>query len=188
MRPLATRMTLALLLVGGVSFAVAQQGNAASAAGASSTFKLSSSAFAAGSEIPRQYSCKGADTSPAVSWSGAPAKTAAFALIVDDPDAPHGTWVHWVLWNVPASAQGLPEGVPKHDSQPDGSLQGRNSDGKVGYNGPCPPSGQTHRYFFRLYALNGRLDLAPGADRSSLDAAMQGHILAQTEYMGTFHK
>ncbi len=188
MRPLATQMALALLIISTVSLTVAQQGNSASSGSASMTFKLSSSAFAAGAEIPRQYTCKGADTSPALAWSGAPASTAAFALIVDDPDAPHGTWVHWVLWNVPATAQALPEGVPKRDQLDDGSRQGRNSDRKIGYNGPCPPSGQTHRYFFRLYALDAKLDLAAGADRASLDAAMKGHILGQAEYMGTFHK
>jgi Raf kinase inhibitor-like YbhB/YbcL family protein len=179
---------MVILLIAGASSMVAQQANSASSGGASTTFALTSPAFAAGAEIPRQYTCKGADTSPALAWSGAPANTASFALIVDDPDAPHGTWVHWVLWNLPASVHSLPEGVPKRDQLDDGSRQGRNSNQKVGYSGPCPPSGQTHRYFFRLYALDGKLDLAAGAGRSDLDTAMKGHVLAQTEYMGSFHK
>ncbi len=177
-----------VVLIAGVSSTVAQQPNSASTGGASTSFALTSSAFAAGAEIPKQYTCKGADTSPALAWTGAPANSGGFALIVDDPDAPHGTWVHWVLWNLPASAHALPQGVAKRDQLDDGSRQGRNSDGKTGYSGPCPPNGQTHRYFFRLYALDGKLDLAAGASRADLDAAMKGHVLAQTEYMGTFHK
>jgi Raf kinase inhibitor-like YbhB/YbcL family protein len=188
MRPVAKLLTLTLLLAAATSLTVAQQANSSSAGGASTAFALTSSAFTAGGEIPKQYSCKGSDTSPPLAWSGAPANSGSFALIVDDPDAPHGTWVHWVLWNLPANAHGLPEGVPRRDQLDDGSQQGRNSDRKIGYNGPCPPAGQTHRYFFRLYALDGKLDLPPGADRTSLDTAMKGHILAQTEYMGTFHK
>ena len=113
---------------------------------------------------------------------------ASFALIMDDPDAPAGTWVHWVLWNLPANAQALPEGVPRREQLENGARQGRNSFHKGGYNGPCPPAGATHRYFFRLYALDGKLDLAAGASRAQLDEAMKGHMLAQAEYMGTFHK
>lgn len=151
-------------------------------------FALSSSAFAAGAEIPQQYTCTGADTSPALAWSGAPAKSASFALIMDDPDAPAGTWVHWVVWNVPANAHSLPEGVAKREQLDDGMRQGRNSFRKTGYNGPCPPGGATHRYFFRLYALDTKLDLATSANSSALEAAMKGHILGQAEYMGTFRR
>jgi len=149
---------------------------------------LTSSAFGAGATIPQQYTCKGADESPALEWSGSPAKAATFAMIMDDPDAPAGTWVHWVLWNVPAAAHSLAQGVPKREQLDDGSVQGQNSFKKVGYNGPCPPAGQTHRYFFRLYALDAKLSLAAGASRDQLDAAMKGHVLGQAEYMGTFHK
>jgi len=149
---------------------------------------LTTSAFASGASIPAVYTCKGADVSPALDWSGAPAHTASFAVVMDDPDAPAGTWVHWVMWNLPPSTHLLPQGVAKHEQLPDGSHQGRNSFGKIGYNGPCPPAGQTHRYFFRVYALDSKLKLAAGADRSGLDDAMQGHVLAQGEYMGTFHK
>lgn len=151
-------------------------------------FALSSSAFAAGAEIPQQYTCTGADMSPALAWSGAPAKSASFALIMDDPDAPAGTWVHWVVWNVPANAHSLPEGVARREQLDDGTRQGRNSFRKTGYNGPCPPGGATHRYFFRLYALDTKLDLATSANSSALEAAMKGHILGQAEYMGTFRR
>jgi Raf kinase inhibitor-like YbhB/YbcL family protein len=149
---------------------------------------VTSPAFAAGGAIPAQYTCKGTDVSPALDWSGAPAHSTGFAIIMDDPDAPGGTWVHWVMWNVPQTAHSLPQGVPKGEQLQDGARQGRNSFDKIGYNGPCPPAGQTHRYFFRVYALDAKLELAAGGDRDALDAAMKGHVLAQAEYMGTFHK
>ena len=145
-------------------------------------FTLTSSAFDSGTAIPEQYSCKGADDSPALQWSGAPAHAASFALIMDDPDAPAGTWVHWVLWNLPAKAHSLPEGVPKHEQLDGGARQGQNTFHKAGYNGPCPPAGATHRYFFRLYALDGKLDLAAGASRAQLDEAMKGHVLTPFGY------
>ncbi len=152
------------------------------------TLALTSSGFAAGSTIPNTYTCKGSDVSPALQWSGAPPNTAAFAIIMDDPDAPSGTWVHWVIWSLPATAHSLPEGVPKRAQLPDGAHQGRNSFGKIGYNGPCPPPGQTHRYFFRLYALDKGFSVEPYGGGTNLEAVMHGHIIAQTEYMGTFHK
>ena len=151
-------------------------------------FTLTSSAFSSGGEIPQQYTCKGSDTSPALQWSGAPAKTASFALIMDDPDAPAGTWVHWVMWNLPASAHSLAEGVAKRDQLDDGSRQGHNSFKKAGYNGPCPPGGATHHYYFRLYALDTMLDISTGSSRGQFDAAMKGHVLAEADYMGTFHR
>ena len=178
-----TEIALALALGFGSSFA--QQGSRLAGAGA---FKVSSPAFAPGGEIPAQYTCKGSDESPPLEWSGAPAKTAAFALILDDPDAPGGTWVHWVMWNLPAGVTSVSQGVPRTERLDNGAGQGRNSFRKIGYNGPCPPGRATHRYVFHLYALDAKLDLAPGANRSQLDSAMQGHILAQTEYMGTFHR
>ena len=150
--------------------------------------KVTSSAFGSGEMIPQQYTCKGEDVSPALEWSGAPANAVSFAVIMDDPDAPRGTWVHWVMWNIPASAHSLSQGVPKREELENGARQGRNSNGEVGYNGPCPPMGQTHRYFFRVYALDAKLDLAAGAGRSELDGAMKGHVLAEGEYMGKFHK
>jgi Raf kinase inhibitor-like YbhB/YbcL family protein len=148
---------------------------------------LTSPAFQQGSPIPVAYSCRGRDVSPALIWGEPPAGTKSLALIMDDPDAPMGTWVHWVIYNIPASARGLPEAVPAGPQLKDGSLQGKNSGGQNGYNGPCPPSG-THRYFFKLYALDTALTLSSGASKDQLLKAMQGHILAQAELMGTFSK
>ncbi len=147
---------------------------------------LKSTAFAPGAAIAKKYSCEGDDVSPALEWSRTPAHTASFALIMDDPDTSAGTWVHWVLWNLPASAQELPEAVAKLEQLDDGTRQGRNGSKKIGYAGPCPPPGKPHRYFFRLYALDKMLVLAPGANRTALEEAMKGHVLAQGEYMGTY--
>ena len=152
------------------------------------SFTMKSTAFAPGAEIPKKFTCEAADASPMLEWSGAPAKAASFALIMDDPDAPAGTWVHWVLWDLPANAHSLPEDVPRSEQLDSGARQGRNGFRKIGYNGPCPPPGKAHRYFIRLYALDVKLDLAPGATRSEIDAAMQGHIQGEAEYMGTFRR
>jgi Raf kinase inhibitor-like YbhB/YbcL family protein len=160
----------------------------ASTRSASGTFVLTTTAFAPAATIPEQYTCKGQDISPPLQWSGAPAKAGSFVIIMDDPDAPAGVWVHWVMWNLPRSAHTLPESVAKQDQMDDGSRQGSNSFQRTGYNGPCPPPGQSHRYFFRLYALDGKLELAPPASRADVDGAMKGHVLAETEYMGTFHR
>jgi Raf kinase inhibitor-like YbhB/YbcL family protein len=151
------------------------------------TMKLTSSAFTQGQPIPAKFSCKGDDVSPALAWDEPPAGAQSLALIMDDPDAPMGTWVHWVLFNLPASARGLPEGVPTTAALADGSVQGLTSARGHGYHGPCPPSG-THRYFFKLYALDTVLTLTDKADKKALLAAMEGHILAQAELMGTFSK
>ena len=148
---------------------------------------LTSIAFAAGKPIPAVYSCKGRSISPPLAWTGAPAETASFALIMDDPDAPSGTFVHWVIYNIPAASKGLPEAVSNDAKLADGTLQGNNGAGQTGYTGPCPPSG-THRYFFKLYALDSTLNLPPGSSKDQLLKAMQGHILAQGELMGTFSK
>lgn len=153
----------------------------------SMTITVTSAAFAAGQTIPVVHSCKGRGISPALAWSGAPGGTKSFALIMDDPDAPMGTFVHWVIYNVPGASAGLPEAVPTTAKLADGSLQGANGAGRTGYTGPCPPSG-THRYFFKLYALDALLNLSTGASKEQLLAAMQGHILAQGEFMGTFSK
>jgi len=151
------------------------------------TLTLSSAAFAPGKSIPDDFSCKGRNISPALAWAGAPDKTVSYALIVDDPDAPGGIFVHWVIYNIPAISKGLPQEVPPNPSFDDGTAQGRNSGNRQYYQGPCPPSG-THRYFFKLYALDTRLDLPPGATADQVRKAMQGHILAQGELMGTFSK
>jgi Raf kinase inhibitor-like YbhB/YbcL family protein len=148
---------------------------------------IASPAFKNGSPIPVLYSCKGRDISPALSWSDAPTGTKSLALIMDDPDAPGDTWVHWVIYNIPASAGGLQEAAPAQAQLADGSLNGTNSWGNLGYGGPCPPSG-THRYFFKLYALDTMFGLPSGANKQKLLSAMQNHILAQGELMGTFSK
>lgn len=150
-------------------------------------FKLSSTAFSNGSDIPVKYTCDGADVSPALSWSDTPGGTKSFALIADDPDAPSGTFTHWVLYGVPASTHDLPEGVSKEDQSSVGR-QGRNGFGRVGYGGPCPPPGKPHRYFFKLYALDTDLNLKPGASRSDLEKAIKGHIGGQSEWMGRYQR
>lgn len=149
------------------------------------SLEISSPAFANGQPIPSDFSCDGRNISPALAWTEPPAGTQSFALIMDDPDAPMGTWVHWIVFNIPASTRNLTEGT-RTDPQPsDGSLQGKTSTGSSGYHGPCPPSG-THRYFFKLYALDSMLPLSASADKKKLLAAMETHILANAELMGTF--
>ncbi len=145
------------------------------------TLVLTSSAFADGGAIPSKYTCDGADVSPALTWSGAPGNTQTFALIADDPDAPAGTWVHWVLFNLPGTAKALPE-----NASPGGAVQGRNDFRKTGYGGPCPPPGKPHRYFFKLYAVDTSLALHAGATKAQLEAAMQGHIIATAQLVGTY--
>lgn len=151
------------------------------------SMNLTSTAFFYGEFIPAKYSCNSEDVSPSLSWTEPPAGTQSFALIMDDPDAPVGTWVHWVLFNLPASARGLSEGMPSDLKFSDGSVQGITSARSHGYHGPCPPSG-THRYFFKLYALDTALSLTFAADKKEVLAAMDGHILAQAELMGKFSK
>lgn len=150
-------------------------------------FTLSSPFFASGQPIPRKYSCDGQDISPPLSWGEPPQHTRSLALIADDPDAPGGTFVHWVLYNVPPHSRALPEGVPKAEKLADASLHGKNSWGRLGYGGPCPPGG-THRYFFKIYALDAVLGLPSGASKQRLLEAMQGHILGQAELMGTYSR
>jgi Raf kinase inhibitor-like YbhB/YbcL family protein len=152
------------------------------------TMKLSSTAFEPGSAVPRQFTCDGADVSPALAWSNAPAGAQSFALIADDPDAPMGTWVHWVLYDLPAAAHDLSEGVARNEQLPSGARQGRNDFGRIGYGGPCPPRGSAHRYFFKLYALDAKLNLKPGASKSDVERAMQGHILARAELLGRYSR
>ena len=147
--------------------------------------EITSPAFSPGALIPPKHSCDGADVSPPLSFSGIPAGTRSLALISDDPDAPVGTWVHWVAWNLPADARSLEEGVPKKETLASGAKQGTNDFGRAGYGGPCPPSG-THRYFFKLYALDTTLNLPATATKKDLEKAMQGHILAQAELMGKY--
>ena len=149
--------------------------------------KLTSPAFTEGGMIPAQYTCNGADISPPLAWEEVPEVAKSLALIVDDPDAPVGTWVHWVLYNLPASTRELKENITKTKILPDGAMQGTNDFRKIGYNGPCPPGG-THRYFFKLYALDEMVDLNPGARKKDLVDAMKGHILAECQLMGKFSR
>jgi len=151
-----------------------------------SDLTLKSPAFADGASIPQRYTCDGADISPPLSWSGVPAGTVSFALIVDDPDAPMGTWVHWVLFSIPADRRGLGEDLPPDDRLDDGSVHGRNGWGNLGYGGPCPPSGSTHEYAFKLYALDTTLNLEPGAKKRVVTSAMEGHLLGQAVLRGTY--
>ncbi len=149
--------------------------------------KLTSPVFAAGQAIPAKYTCTGSNISPAVAWGEPPAGTQSFALILTDPDAPLGSFVHWVIYNIPGSSRALPEAVAAEAQLADGSLHGNNGAGWVGYIGPCPPSG-VHHYVFALYALDTSLSLASAATKDELLTAMQGHILAQSELIGTFGK
>ena len=151
-------------------------------------FSLKSAVFSYGGEVPWKHTCNGPDVSPALNWSDPPPKAASFSLIVDDPDAPGGTWVHWVLYDLPGSARELPEGVAKLPDLPDGSHQGKNDFGRIGYGGPCPPRGTVHRYFFKLYALDAKLNLKAGATKAELEKALKAHVLAQTELMGKFKR
>lgn len=150
------------------------------------TIQLTSAAFNEGDTIPRQYTADGKDVSPPLRWTDPPAGTKSFALICDDPDAPRGTWVHWVLFNLPADRRTLDEAVPTQPELADGVRQGKNDFRKIGYGGPAPPAGKPHRYFFHLYALDTVLDLAAGATKDQLVAAMKGHTLAGGDLMGRY--
>jgi hypothetical protein len=142
--------------------------------------------FEQGKAIPKKYTCDGEDLSPQLSWSEPPEGTRELAMIVDDPDAPMGAWVHWVVWGIPPDSTNLPEGVPKIDSTTIGLKQGKNGFGKIGYGGPCPPHGSDHRYFFRLYAVDTRLDLKPKAAKWDVLNAIEGHVIAKGELMGKY--
>jgi hypothetical protein len=144
--------------------------------------QLTSQAFAHNGMIPPEYTCDGADGNPPLTIRNAPAKSRSLALIVDDPDAPRGTWVHWVVWNIRPETTEIPA-----NSAPGGAPQGTNDFGKQGYGGPCPPSG-THRYFFKLYALDAPLALKTGATKAQLEEAMKGHILEKTELLGLYRR
>lgn len=152
------------------------------------TLNVSSSAFAAEGMIPSKYSCEGADMSPPLAWSAVPAGTKSIALICDDPDAPGGMWVHWVLFNLPPSASSLPEKVEPGASLSDGARQGANDFGKLGYGGPCPPPGKAHHYFFKVYALDTTVALKPGAKKADLLQAMEHHVLAEGMLMGKYQR
>jgi len=156
--------------------------------GAAMALELKSRAFSSQASLPREYTCEGQDISPSLFWSGVPAQTMSLALICDDPDAPMGTWVHWVLYNIPAEAGGLAEDLPKTGVLKDGSRQGFNDSGKLGFSGPCPPPGKPHRYFFKLYALDIKLDIKGTATKEKLLAAMEGHVLAEASIIGMYER
>lgn len=151
-------------------------------------FAISSASFPRDSDIPRKFTCDGADVSPELTWIDPPSGTQSFTLIADDPDAPAGTWTHWVLFDLPATTTSLPEGVSKVDELPGGERQGRNDFHKIGYNGPCPPPGKPHRYFFKIYALKEKLGLKPGATRREVEQAMGSLVLGQAEWMGKYRR
>lgn len=147
---------------------------------------LKSPAFNDNETIPVKYTCKGDDISPALAWDGVPEGTKSFVLIMDDPDAPMGTWIHWVMYNIPGSESGLEEKIPGRLKLDNGTLQGINSFRWAGYGGPCPPSGPAHRYIFKLYALDTKLELKPGASKGDVLRAMQGHVLGEASLTGMF--
>ncbi len=149
--------------------------------------EITSTAFNEGGMIPTKYTCDGPDISPPLAWSSVPENTVSIALICDDPDAPVGTWVHWVLFNLPPEIKELPENLPTKEILSNGAKQGRNGSRRIGYSGPCPPGG-THRYYFKIYALNTKLDLEPGVEKKELVEAMEGHILAEGQLMGRYQR
>lgn len=147
---------------------------------------MTSAAFDGGATIPKKFTCSGADVSPALAWSGVPSGTKSICLIVHDPDAPVGDWVHWVLYDLPADAAGLPENIEKTEKLANGAMQGVNDFRRVGYGGPCPPPGPAHRYFFKVFALDQKVNLPAKATRAQLERAMEDHILGKAELMGKF--
>jgi hypothetical protein len=148
--------------------------------------KLESAAFKDGEIIPSRYTCVGENLSPPLHWTVPPAPTKSFVIIADDPDAPVGTWVHWVIYDVPLDLRGLTEGIPAQDQLPNEAVQGLNDFKRIGYGGPCPPPGKAHRYYFKLYALDAVLNLKPRATKAQVLTACKGHVLAEAQLMGRF--
>lgn len=147
--------------------------------------EIRSSAFFIGGSIPIQYTCDGENLSPPLQWESPPDGTRSFALIVEDPDAPNGTFTHWVLYNLPAESRELPEGLRDQSTLPVGAMQGKNSFNQIGFGGPCPPDG-THRYFFKLFAIDQLLELPEGVTKEELLKAIEGHVLDKAEVMGRY--
>jgi Raf kinase inhibitor-like YbhB/YbcL family protein len=150
------------------------------------SFEMTSAAFDQGGTIPQQHTCDGPDLSPPLRWAALPEGTQSLALIADDPDAPGKTWVHWVLYDLPPDRRELAAGLPRQETLAEGGTQGKNDFGKIGYGGPCPPPGKPHRYFFKLYALDVKLDLSPGETKSQVLERISGHVLAEAELMGRY--
>jgi len=186
-------ITLLSLLLGVTGCATRPQVSGQNSTSASTTqttggsLKLTSTTFKEGEPIPRQYTCDGVNVSPSLEWSGVPKSAKTLVIIADDPDAPAGAWVHWVLYNLPADNIGMVENLPATDELKAGGFQGKNDFGKIGYGGPCPPSG-THRYFFKIYALDSELPLKAGATKAEVEKAMEGHVVTQGQLMGTYRK
>ncbi len=178
----------ALLLAGCQSKAGSKGGQPQGKPAAAPSLTLSSPAFADTDTIPMRFTCDSANVSPALSWSGIPDATQSLALIVDDPDAPTKTWVHWVIYDLPPTDSALTEGIPTEPELEDGARQGVNDFGKYGYGGPCPPPGKPHRYYFKLYALDSVPELPDKATKQQLLDAMEGHVLAQAQLMGTYKR
>ena len=177
-----------LMTAAGLSFSACQEKEKTETGGEQAmAISVTSSAFEEGAAIPRQFTCDGADISPPLSWSGVPDGTRSLALISDDPDAPSGTWVHWVLFNIPTEKTELPEGIPGDTTLSTGARHGVNDFGRFGYGGPCPPGG-THRYYFKLYALDTVLELPGRITKADLLDAMRGHILAEGQLMGKYSR
>ena len=184
------RKIVALAMIPTLLFCSCKDGKEADAGAAGEKkmeIKITSLAFADGGLIPAKYTCDGADISPPLQWDPAPEGTKSIALISDDPDAPMGTWVHWVLFNLPADTTELAENIPTDETLPNGARQGVTDFGRTGYGGPCPPSG-THRYFFKIYALDAEIQLAGRADKSALLNAMEGHVLAEGQLIGKYKR
>jgi Raf kinase inhibitor-like YbhB/YbcL family protein len=154
----------------------------------SQKWEITSKSFQEGQRIPKLYTADGKDISPPLTWSAPPEKTQTLALICDDPDAPAGTWVHWLIYDLPSGQRALAENVRKEAKLDAGIAQGMNSFNKIGYNGPSPPPGETHRYFFKLYALDSKLSLGSAVKKDELEAAMKNHVLAETQLMGTYSR
>ncbi len=152
------------------------------------SFAMQVPSFGNGGEIPRRYTCEGENLSPALRWDGVPAGAHSLALIVDDPDAPAGTFTHWLAWNIPTNLGMLQSGMPHKEAVGGGTRQGTNDFGQIGYGGPCPPPGKSHRYFFHFYAIDSIIALKAGASRAELEHAMKHHIVSQTEWMGRFKR
>ena len=152
------------------------------------SIQLTTTAFTEGNPIPTEFTCDGSDVSPELKWTAVPAGTKSLALVCDDPDAPSGTFVHWVIYGIPPDENQLSKAVPSTPTLGNGARQGKNGFGTTGYRGPCPPRGGPHRYFFRLYALDAAIDAQAGASRAQIDGAMKGHIIAQGQLMGKYQR
>ncbi len=188
-RPKHSRSTRSQILT--LAFLLAMASGTARAVAAekpAQRLELRTSAFKSGADVPKKYTCEGADVSPALTWNDPPEGTQSLALIADDPDAPAGTWVHWVAFDLPGSTRQLAEGVPKVEDLAGGGRQGVNDFGSVGYGGPCPPPGKAHRYFFKLYALDTKLKLKTGATKQAVERAMEGHVLAEAQLIGRYKR